>query len=133
MGVAERGGDVVEIGHGAHVDPGLRHRHHDIGKAKAEALDQHHFGVRIGDHLAHQVFTGDAKMHRALRQLAGDFGRRQIGDLDAVEPGDGAAIVACPARLDQRKAGAREEAFRVFLQPAFRRHGQHQRGHDAPP
>ena len=39
---AEREGDVFEIGHAAHVDPGLRHRHHDIGKAEAEAFDQHH-------------------------------------------------------------------------------------------
>ena len=39
---AERGRDVVEIGHAAHVDPGLRHRDHDIGEAEAEPLDQHH-------------------------------------------------------------------------------------------
>ena len=134
MGLAERGGDVVEVGHGAHVDPGLRHRHHDIGKAEAEALDQHHFAVGVGDHLAHQILAGDAEMHGARRELRGDFGGREIGDLDAVEPGDGAAIVARPARLDQREAGAREEGFGVFLQPAFRRHGEHQRrAHAAPP
>ena len=102
MGVAERGADVVEVGHGAHVDPGLRHRHHHVGEAEAEPFDQHHFAVGVRDHLAHQVFAGDAEMHGAGRELRGDFGGRQIGDLDAVEPGDGAAIVARAARLDQR-------------------------------
>ena len=33
---AERGRDIVEIGHAVHVDPGLRHRHHHIGVAEAE-------------------------------------------------------------------------------------------------
>ena len=37
---AERGGDVVEIGHGAHVDPGLRHGDDDIGEAEAELVDE---------------------------------------------------------------------------------------------
>jgi hypothetical protein len=33
-------------------------------------------------------------MRRAARQLRSDLARREIGDLDIVEPGDGAAIVA---------------------------------------
>ena len=86
--LAESGGDVVDVGHGAHVDPGLRHRDHDIGKAKAEALDQHHALVGVGDHLAHQILAGDAEMHGAGASCAGDLGGRQIGDLDAVETGD---------------------------------------------
>ncbi len=132
--MAEGGGDVVDVGHGAHVDPGLRHRHHDIGKAEAETFDQHHALVGIRDHFAHQILAGDAEMHGAGGELRRDFRRRQISDLDAVEAGDGAAIVARAARLDQRKPRAREEGFGVFLQPAFRRHGQHQRrSHDAPP
>jgi hypothetical protein len=69
---------------------------------------------RHRDAFAHQVFAGDAEMHRAARQLRGDLARREIGDLDIVEPGDGAAIVARAARLDQRKAGAREERLRRF-------------------
>ena len=32
---AETGGDIVEIGHRPHVDPGLRNRDHDVGTAKA--------------------------------------------------------------------------------------------------
>ena len=106
----------------------------DGGEAEAEAFDQHHLAVGVGDHLAHQVLAGDAKMHGAGRELRGDLGGRQIGDLDAVEPGDGAAIVARAARLDQVEAGAREEGFGVFLQPAFGRHGENQRrAHAAPP
>ena len=35
-GGAEAGEDVVEIGHGVDVDPGLRHSDHDIGAAEAE-------------------------------------------------------------------------------------------------
>ena len=132
--MAEGGGDVVDVGHGAHVDPGLRHRDHDIGEAEAEAFDQHHALVGVGDLLAHQVLAGDAEMHGAGRELRGDFGGRQIGDLDAVEAGDGAAIVARAARLDQIEPRAREEGFGVFLQPALGRHGEHQRrAHDAPP
>ena len=38
---AERGRDIVEVRHGAHVDPGLRHRDHDVGLAEAELVDQH--------------------------------------------------------------------------------------------
>ena len=73
-------------------------------------------------------------MHGALRELRGDFGGREIGDLDAVEPGDGAAIVARAARLDQREAGAGEEGLGVLLQPALGRHGEDQRrAHAAPP
>ena len=55
------------IGHGAHVDPGLRHRDDDIGKAEAEAFDQHDALVGVGDHLAHQILAGDAEVDGALR------------------------------------------------------------------
>ena len=69
--------DVVDVGHGAHVDPGLRHGHHDIGEAKAKPLDQHHALLGVGNHLAHQVFAGDAEMHGAGREL-----RLVISDAD---------------------------------------------------
>ena len=67
----------------AHVDPGLRHRDHDIGLAEAEPVDQHHALLGVGDRLADLVLAGDAEMHRPLRQLRGDVGGREIGDLDA--------------------------------------------------
>src|SRR5260370_25893396 len=51
-----------------------------------------------------------------------------------VEPGDGAAIVGGAAGLRQRKSGAREEGFRVFLQAAFRGNRDNEwRRHDALP
>ncbi len=129
---AEAGGDVVEVGHGADVDPGLRHRDHHIGAAEAERVDQMNALVGIRDALAHQILAGDAEMHRAARQLRGDLARRQIGDLDIVEPVDGAAIVAGAARLGQSEAGMREERLGVFLQAALGRNRQNEwRRHDA--
>ncbi len=112
---AERSRDVVEVGHVAHVDPGLGHCDHDIGVAEAEGVDQHHLGIRRRDHLAYEVLAGDAEMHGAGRKLLGDLGRRQERNLGAVEPRNGTAIIAHAARLDQFKPGAGEEALGVFL------------------
>ena len=103
---------VVEIGHAAHVDPGLRHRDRDIGMAEAEPADQHDARGEVVDHLAHQVLAGDAEMHGALRELLGDLGGREKRDLDVRKLGDGAAVVARAARLDERQAGAGEERLR---------------------
>ncbi len=72
---AKSGGDVVEIGHGADIDPRLRHGDHDIGAAKAEAFDQRHAPVRIRNALAYQVLTGYAEMHHAAGKLGRDFAR----------------------------------------------------------
>ena len=130
---AERGRDVVEVGHAVHVDPGLRHRHHHVGMAEAEPVDEDDVLVGVGDHLAHQVFAGEAEMHRALRQQLDDLGGREIGHLDAGKVGDGAAIVARAARLDELEPGAREEGFRVLLQPALGRHRDDERRAHVPP
>jgi len=62
---AESGGDVVEVGHCADVDPGLRHRYHDVGAAETEIVDQQHAFVGVDDAFTHQVFAGNAEMHRA--------------------------------------------------------------------
>src|SRR5579872_3309927 len=73
-------------------------------------------------------------MHGALAELLGDFRCGKVGDLDAIEPGNSAAIVAGAARLDELQSGAREKAFRILLQPAFRGHGKEERSvHGAPP
>ena len=134
MPEAERGRDIVEIGHGVHVDPGLRHRHHHIGVAEAERVDEHDLAVGIRDHLAHQVLAGDAEMDGALRQKLRDLGGRDEGDLDAGQVGDGAAIVARAARLDEIEPGAREERLGVGLQPPLGRHrDDERRAHAAPP
>ena len=134
MTQAERGSDVVEIGHAADVDPGLRHRDHHIGTAEAERIDQQNALVGVDDALTYQILAGDAEMHRAARQLRGDFARREIGDLDIVEPADGAAIVASAAWLGQPQSSAGEERLGVFLQAALRRYRQNEwRRHDALP
>ena len=99
-----------------------------LAKPKPSPVMHDDAPVRLRDHLAHQILAGDAEMHRALAELRGDFGGGQIGDLDAVEACDGAAIVAGAARLDEFEAGAGEEAFGVLLQPALRRHGENERG-----
>ncbi len=83
---------------------------------------QNHLGVGIGHLLAHEVFAGDAEMHRALRQQQRDFRSRQVGDLDAAHALDRAAIVAFAARLDELEPGAREERVGVLLQPALGGH-----------
>ena len=129
----ERGGDVVEVRHGAHIDPGLRHRHHHVGAAEAELVEQHDARLRLRDQLADQILAGDAEVDRALRELRGDLGRGQVGDLDIVELGDRAAIVARAARLHQCQSGAREECLGVLLQAAFGRHRDDKRAHEAPP
>ena len=61
---AKIGRDLVEIGHGAHVDPGLRHRHDDVGVAEAKRRQHLDRLVRIRDLLADQVLAGDAEMGR---------------------------------------------------------------------
>ena len=57
-----------------------------LASPKPSASMKHHLGVGIGHLLAHQVFAGDAEVHRALRQQLRDLGGRQIGDLDAGQP-----------------------------------------------
>ena len=54
-------GDVIEIGHGAHVDPGLWRRDHDIGVAKAERAQEFEPRLGIGRLLAHQILARDAE------------------------------------------------------------------------
>ena len=125
--------DVVEIGHAVHVDPRLRHRDCHIGVAEAQSIDEHNAALRIGNFLAHQVFARDAKMHRPLRQQIDDLGGREIRNLNAGKIGDGAAVVARPARLDELEPGASKERFRVRLQASFRRHrDDERRAHGAP-
>jgi len=89
-------------------------------------------GIDIGNHLAQQIFAGDAEMDGTLREQLGDLGGRKIGDFDARQVRDSAAIVARAARLDERETGTREERFGVFLQPSFGRHGDDEGGAHAP-
>ncbi len=97
--------------------------------AEAEPFQQHHLAVGGGDHFPHQVLAGDAEMHRAGGERFGDFGGGEERHLDAVEPRQGAAIIARTARLDEVEAGAGEERLGILLQPAFRRHRKDERAH----
>src|SRR5262249_60172867 len=113
---------------------GLRYRDHHIGKTKSQSGDQDHAFVGLRDHLAHQILASDAEMHRALAELLGDFRCRKICNLDTVESGNGAAIVARAARLDELQPGTGEEVLRVLLQPALGGDSENEPpAHDAPP
>ena len=120
-------GDVVEIGHRAHVDPGLGRGNHDIGVAEAERTQERKPRLDVGNLLAHQVLAGDAEMDLARGELADDLGRRDIGDLDPGQAGDRAAIVAGAAALDKLKAGAGEERRRGLLQSPLGGDGEDER------
>jgi len=85
MVLAEGSSDVVDIRHRAHIDPSLRHRDYHIGETKSKSIDQHHAFVRVRDHLANKIFPGDTEVHGARRELAGNFGCRQIIERAAVE------------------------------------------------
>ena len=87
----------------------------------------------VGDLLAHQILAGDAEMRRAGGELADDLGRGDIGDLDARQAGDRAAIVARAAPLHELEPGAGEERRGAFLQPPLRGDGEDERAFGAVP
>ncbi|CEG09365.1 hypothetical protein BN961_02790 [Afipia felis] len=131
---AERGRDVVEVGHGADIDPRLRHGDHHVGAAEAERLDQHHALVGVGDAFADQILAGNAEVDLSACKLGCDFARGEIGDLDLIEARDGATIVARAARLGERKTCASEERVGIFLKPALGGDGENERvAHAASP
>ncbi len=126
--------DVVEVGHAAHVDPGLRHGDGDIGEAEAELVDEHDLAIGVRNHFPHQILAGDAEMHGALGELRGDLGRGQISDFRAVEAGNGAAILARTAGLDEFKPRTCEKVFGVLLQASLGRYREDERrAHAGPP
>src|SRR5262249_48200586 len=118
---------VVKVGHGAHVDPGLRHGDNNIGKAKSKPGDQDDAVLGLRDHLADQILAGNAEMHGALAELARDLRCRQISDLDLLEAVNRAALVARPAGLDESKPGGGKEGFGFLLHPPLGRDGKNER------
>src|SRR5580700_2704012 len=60
-------------------------------------------------------------------KLANDLGRRDIGDLDARQPGDCAPIVARAPPLDEFEPGASEERRGRLLQSPLGRNGENER------
>ena len=65
---AKARGHVIEIGHAAHIDPGLRRGDDDIGVPEAERRQQ--LDLAFGLRLAHQILAGDAEMRRAGGEIA---------------------------------------------------------------
>ena len=84
---------------------------------KPELGQQFDLGLRLG--LDDEVFAGDAEMRGARGEILDDFRCGQEGDLDIVDAGEHAAIVARAARLLHDEAGAGEKGVGVFLQAAL--------------
>src|SRR5580704_7655472 len=66
-------------------------------------------------------------MRGSSGKLADDLGRRDIGDLDARQPGDCAAIVARAATLHEFEPGASEENVGCLLQSPLGGNGENER------
>ena len=120
----EDGGDCVEIGHLADVQPAARHGNDDVGAAEAQRLQQRHALVGVGDVLAHEIFAGDADVRAPAAQRRDDLGRGDECDVDAVDAFDLAAIAAVVADLAQLQPRLTEELGRLLHQPSLRRHGE---------
>src|SRR5262249_61983867 len=95
-----------------------------VGFAEAEPVEEDDARLGGSDRFAHQVLTGHAEMDGALGELRRDLGGRQVGDLDALDARNGAAVVARAARLHEDEAGAGKECMRVLLQAALGRDGK---------
>ena len=95
--------------------------------AEAERRDERGPRLPVGHRLLDLVAAGDAEMDRAGADLAGDLRRRQIGDLDAGDAGDAAAIAPRRAGLDELEPGAAKARGVVLLQAALGGDGEDQR------
>ena len=115
MVMTEGGGDVIHIRHRSHIDPGLWYGDNDIGKAEAKSFDEHDSLVGVGNHLTDEIFASDTEMDSSRRELGRDFRCRQVGDLDIVEAGDCAPIIARATRLDERQSRPHEESLCILL------------------
>ncbi len=67
-------GDIVEIGHGAHIDPGLGRGDDYVGVAEAERAQKLQPRLDVRNFLAQQILAGDAEMRAAGGKLADDLG-----------------------------------------------------------
>ena len=120
---AEGGGNVIEISHAAHIDPGLRYGDDNVGMSETQIVDEDDALIGVRNELVHEVASGEAEMRSTLRQSLHDLGSGEIGHADGGKIGDAAAIIARSARLDEGESRAREKALRVLLQPPFGRYG----------
>ena len=126
----EGGGDILEVRHRPHVDPGLRYGDDDIGVAEAERRQQFQLAICGLDLLADEVLAGDPHVDLSGGKQADDLGGRDIGDLDAVDAFERAAIIAGAAPLRELQPGAGEEGHRVFLQPSLGWDRENEAAHD---
>lgn len=126
--------DVGQVGHRIDVDPHLRHRDDDAGMAEAQRGHERETLGGVRDVLADEILAGDAQVHVAARQFAGDLGSRKERHLGVVHPLDAAAIVAHAARAGEHHAATAEERIGVFLEPALGRHRENEGiAHASPP
>ena len=126
------GADIVQIGHGRNINPILRHRHHDIGKAEAHGADQMHAGFQLGRFFAQQVFAGDAQMDIARQHRSRDLAGRQQHDVNAGQAGKAGAIAARPCGLFDHQAGFGKPGIASLFEPPLGGNGDDKR-HHAPP
>ena len=104
----------------------MRHRHHHIGKAEAQRLDQVHAAFQLRRFLAQQVFAGDAQMDVARQQGGGDFDRRQQHHFDIGQAGKAGAIAARARGLLQHQAALGEPGVAILFQAALGGNGERQ-------
>ena len=124
MRAAERQRDLVEIGHGAHVDPAVGHGDDDVGAAEAELLQELDAVIGVRHLLADEILAGDADVGATGFQIPRDLGRRHERDFDAIEAHDLAAIAALVAGLAHDEIGSGKELRRLLHEPALGRHGK---------
>jgi hypothetical protein len=124
------GADIVQVGHGGDIDPGVRRGHHHIGKAEAQRLDHGDAAGNVRRAFAQQVFAGDAQMDVAAEQRGGDLARREQHHIDTIQAANDGAVAA-RAGLLQRQSGLGEGLVAFFLEAALGRDGERQR-HGAP-
>jgi len=116
-------GHVVEVLHGDHVDPRLRHGDDDVAMAEAERQQELGALREVGHRLLDLVAAGDAEVDGPGADLAGDLRRRQERDLDAFRAGKSAAVASLGTRLDDVEPGTSEERGRAGLQSSLGGHG----------
>ena len=127
MAGAEFTGDIVEILHRDDVDPRLRHRDHDLAAAEAEREEKRGAGLEAGHRLLDLVAAGDTEMDDPGADLAGDFGRREEGDLDSGHALDAGTVAPVRARLHHFEPGGGEAGVGIGLQPSLGRDRDDQR------
>jgi hypothetical protein len=124
---------LLQVGHGLHVEPALRHRGDQVGAAEAERAEQQHPAVQVLAALAQQVLAGDAHVDLAGVQGLGDVGGRQQAHLGARHAAQAGQIAARAAGHFQRQAAVGQPGLDLFLQPALGRDSDDEPAHVSPP